>query len=426
MSLTQSSLKQPNWSFTAFAMIADDLAGACDTSAEFLPRLGAVTVFIDSDHPVVPFDHRKTLVVWNTESRSLSEEAAYQKVRRACTRALQPETRVLLKKADSAFRGHYGREIAAVMDAWPNAIAGLLPAIPTFGRVTRNGVQFLNGVPIAESFYSQDPKHPVKESRVAIMASRGNPRRIALLTLKMIRNPRNHQILDMLLKSGHRLIVADSETQDDLNRVVSLFVHQHTPLILVGGQGMGQAVAGHCLHLKSQENWTPVPEGAIVIVCGSLHPRSRQQLQNFVKTFNMEPITILQNPPELKQSPNTGQKVVGRLLDQISQSRVGVLTSPRHILQDPMLVETVLANTIKALNQQTPIGGVILTGGSTAYTVCRSLGIQQLQLRQRMGFGVVAAQAPELSGMAIGIKGGSLGEMDTFINLVKFQQSLQS
>jgi hypothetical protein len=38
---------------------------------------------------------------------------------------------------------------------------------------------------------------------------------------------------------------------------------------------------------------------------------------------------------------------------------------------------------------------------------------------------VVIAQAPELSGMVVGIKGGSLGEMDAFINLVKFQQSLQ-
>ena len=426
MSLTQGSPKHQNWRFTAFAMIADDLAGACDTGAEFLPRLGTVTVFIDSDNPVVPDDHSKTLVVWNTESRSLSEEAAYQKVRRACTHAIQSETRILLKKADSAFRGNYGREIAATMDAWPEAVAGLLPAIPMFGRVTLNGVQFLDGVPIAESFYQQDPKHPVKESRVAIMASRGNPRKIALLTLNAIRNPRSQHILKMLLKSGNRIIVADSETQDDLERAVSLFVHQHLPLILVGGQGMGQAVAGHCLPRKSTETWTSVPDGEIVIVCGSLHPRTRQQLQNISKTLNVEPISIPQNSTALKLAHNTEQNVVGRLLDQISQSRVGVLTSPEHSVLDPILVETVLANTLKALHQQIPIKGIILTGGSTAYAVCRRLGVRQLQLRQRMGFGVVIAQSPELSGMVIGIKGGSLGELDAFTNLVKFQQSLQS
>jgi uncharacterized protein YgbK (DUF1537 family) len=407
-------------------MVADDLAGACDTSAEFLPQLGAVTVFIDSDNPVVPFDYSKNLVVWNTESRSLTEEAAYQKVRRACTNALQPETRILLKKADSAFRGHYGREIAAVLDAWPNAVAGLLPAIPTFGRVTRNGVQLLNGVPIAESFYRHDPKHPVKESRVAIMASKGNPRKIALLTLNMLRDPRNRQNLNSLLKSGYRLIVTDSETQNDLNRAVSLFIHQHTPLILVGGQGMGHAAARHCLPLTSQKEWTPVPKGAIVIVCGSLHPRTRQQLQNFANTFNVQPITIPHNRTEVTVSHHAERNVVECLLDQISQSKVGVLTSPEHNVLDPVLVETMLADTITTLKQQTPIRGVVLTGGSTAYTVCRRLGVRQLQLRQRMGFGVVVAQAPELSGMVVGIKGGSLGEMDAFINLVNFQQSLQN
>jgi uncharacterized protein YgbK (DUF1537 family) len=242
----------------------------------------------------------------------------------------------------------------------------------------------------------------------------------------MIRNRRNHQILNRLLQSGHRLIIADSETQDDLNRAVSLFVRQHTPLILVGGQGMGQAIAQHCLPLKSQETWAPIPKGPIVIVCGSLHPRTRQQLQMFSKTFNVEPVTILQNRTGFKLSPNAEQKVVGRLLDQISQSKVGVLTSPEHDVLDPVLVETVLADTIKTLNQQTPIRGLILTGGSTAYTVCRCLGVRRLQLRQRMGFGVIVAQAPELSGTVIGIKGGSLGERGAFINLVKFQQSLQS
>jgi uncharacterized protein YgbK (DUF1537 family) len=105
---------------------------------------------------------------------------------------------------------------------------------------------------------------------------------------------------------------------------------------------------------------------------------------------------------------------------------VGVLKSPEHNVLDPVLVETMLADTITTLKQQTPIRGVVLTGGSTAYTVCRRLGVRQLQLRQRMGFGVVVAQAPELSGMVVGIKGGSLGEMDAFINLVNFQQSLQN
>lgn len=426
MSLPRNLHEHPNLRSFELTMIADDLAGACDTGAEFLPQLRNVTVFIDSDNPVVPHDVSRDLVVWNTESRSLSEEAAYQKVRRACAHAIQSETRIVLKKADSAFRGHYGREIAAVMDAWPEAVTGLLPAIPAFGRVTRNGVQYLNGVPIAESFYRQDPKHPVTESRVAVMASRGNPRLIALLDLEAVRNPRNHNILDMLIASGKHLIVADSETQEDLDRVVSLFLHRHSPVILVGGQGMGRAVAGHCQPRNSADPWTSVPQGAIVIVCGSLHPRTRQQLYNVAKTYDVAPISL---PPV-----SDGSRIyhamdsvgIGQVFDQIARSGIGVLTSPEQVFTDPILVETMLADALVALHQQIPISGVILTGGATAYAVCRRLGVQQLQLRQRMGFGVVVAQAPEMAGAVMGIKGGSLGEMDALVSLVKLLQSLQS
>jgi uncharacterized protein YgbK (DUF1537 family) len=407
------------------AMIADDLAGACDTGAEFLPLWGTITVFIDSDNPAIPQDLSRDLVVWNTESRSLSEEVAYQKVRRACAHALRSETRILLKKADSAFRGNYGHEIAAVMDAWPEAVTGLLPAIPAFGRVTRNGVQYLDNVPIAESFYRHDPKHPVTESRVAVMASRGNPRLIALLTLDEVRSPRTHKILDTLIASGKRLIVADSETQDDLDQVVTLFLHRLTPAILVGGQGLGQAVAKHCQPRNSVEPWTPIPQGAIVIVCGSLHPRTRQQLNNVAKSYDVEPICLPPVGDESRLPHADDSKGIGQVLDQIARSGVGILASPDKIFTNPIIVETALADTLAILHRQLPIAGVILTGGATAYAVCRRLGVQQLQLRQQMGFGVTVAQAPELDGTVIGIKGGSLGAMDALVSLVKLLESLQ-
>jgi uncharacterized protein YgbK (DUF1537 family) len=406
-------------------MIADDLAGACDTGAEFLPRWGTVTVVIDSDNPVIPHDLSRDLVVWNTESRSLSEEVAYQKVRRACTHAIRSETRILLKKADSAFRGHYGREIAAVMDAWPEAVAGLLPAIPAFGRVTRNGVQYLDGVPIAESFYRQDPKHPVTESRVAVMASKGNPRLTALLALDAVRSPCNHKILDTLIVSGKHLIVVDSETQDDLDRVVNLFLHRRMPAILVGGQGMGEAVAKHCQPRNSAEPWTPVPQGAIVIVSGSLHPRTRQQLDNVAKSYDVEPICFPSVGDGSRIPHADNSKRIGQVLDQIARSGVGMLASPKQVFTNPVLVETALADALAILHRQIPISGVIVTGGATAYTVCRRLGVQQLQLRQQMGFGVTVAQTPEMGGAVMGIKGGSLGEMNALVSLVKLLESLQ-
>ena len=98
-------------------IIADDLAGACDTGIEFLDLVGSVTVVVDSDIPEMKKNQFKGLVVWNTESRGLSAHDAHSKVRRTCELAGAKEKRILLKKTDSAFRGHFGREISTVMDA---------------------------------------------------------------------------------------------------------------------------------------------------------------------------------------------------------------------------------------------------------------------------------------------------------------------
>jgi len=58
-------------------MIADDLAGACDTGVEFLESVESVTVVIDSDTPDLKMGSLEGLTVWNTESRSLAAREAY-------------------------------------------------------------------------------------------------------------------------------------------------------------------------------------------------------------------------------------------------------------------------------------------------------------------------------------------------------------
>ena len=138
------------------SMIADDLAGACDTGFEFLDLVEQVTVVVDIDSLDAGADPAEGLTVYNTESRAIPTEEAYQKTRRASGFAGKGGQRVLMKKTDSAFRGHFGREIAAVMDELDIRLCCLAPAIPDFGRVTRDGVQYLDGLPIADSFYSQD------------------------------------------------------------------------------------------------------------------------------------------------------------------------------------------------------------------------------------------------------------------------------
>ncbi len=407
------------------SMIADDLAGACDTGIEFLDSVWCVTVVIDSDIHEMEKDQFESLVVWNTESRSLSGHEAYSKVRRACVLAGTNEKRILLKKTDSAFRGQFGREISAVMDELHLELCCLAPAIPDFGRVTRNGIQYLDGIPIAESFYSKDPKQPVTESRIAEIAAMGNKRKIGLLDLVTLRSHENQKHIEQLIASGVQVIVADSESQGDLERVIELFLKHPGRLFFVGGQGLGNALAKYCLPFAEMETWSKVPYGAVVVVCGTLHPKAREQLRFLSHTHGIEPVLIdIDGRSDLAAIEAEAEKATSSLMDQIESCGLGLLASPENFVHDPCLVEEALSLTVRKIYENADLSGLILTGGTTAYTVCRRIGVKRLQLRQRTSLGIILTQAPDLSGMAIGVKGGSLGDVDAINKTVDAVRSL--
>ena len=407
------------------SIIADDLAGACDTGIEFLDSVGCVTVVVDSDIGEIKKNQFEGVIVWNTESRSLSEHDACSKVRRACETAGVKEKRIVLKKTDSAFRGHFGSEISAVMDALHVKICCVAPAIPDFGRVTRNGIQYLNGLPIAESFYSKDPKQPVTESRVDEIVAMGNRRPTGLLDLGTLRSHENQKHIERLIASGVQIIIADSESRGDLDRTVDLFLKRPERLLFVGGQGIGNALARYCLRGARMETWTQLPDGAVVIVCGTLHPRAREQLTRFSHMQGIEPVFLdIDNRSNLAAIHAAAENATAGLLAQIESHGLGFLASPQSPVRDPRLVEEALSLAAGKVYEKAGLSGLILTGGTTAYAVCRRIGVKCLQLRQRVSWGVVLTQASDLSGMAIAVKGGSLGDVDAIEKVVDTVRAL--
>jgi uncharacterized protein YgbK (DUF1537 family) len=418
-STLDTSEVKPRINPSEISMIADDLAGACDTGIEFLDSVGCVTVVVDSDIPEMKKKKIEGLNVWNTESRSLTEDDAYNKVRRACEFEGVKAKRILLKKTDSAFRGHFGREISAVMDALHVELCCVAPAIPDFGRVTRNGIQYLNGRPIAQSFYSKDPRQPVTESRVAEVVAIGSRRPTGLLELETLRSHENQEQIERLIALGVQIVVADSESRCDLERVVELFLKRPGRVFFVGGQGIGNALAKYCLPCAKMATWTKVPAGAVVFVCGTLHPRAREQLKVFSHTYGLEPVLIgVDDRNNSAAVEAAAENAASSLKAQIKSHGLGFLASPESPARDPRLVEEGLSLAVGKVYEKADLSGLILTGGTTAYEVCRRIGVKRLQLRQRISWGVVLTQTSDLSGMAIAVKGGSLGDVDAIKNVV--------
>jgi len=114
-------------------IIADDLSGAADTGLQFLPVCKqGVPIILNFEDSV----SSEAVVVYNTDSRNMSETDACESIRDLCKwlrkGAVEPPRRIF-KKIDSTLRGHLRAELLALMDGLVTRICCVAPAFPEAG-----------------------------------------------------------------------------------------------------------------------------------------------------------------------------------------------------------------------------------------------------------------------------------------------------
>ena len=147
-------------------IVADDITGALDTGVQLSANGASTLVVTDPDIDMAELANVEVLVV-DTETRHVPAAEAYETVRRTVQAAKAAGFGYVYKKTDSALRGNIGAELAGLLDGAGAESMFFLPAFPQIGRVTRDGVQYIDGVPVAESVFGKDPFEPVTASSVA-------------------------------------------------------------------------------------------------------------------------------------------------------------------------------------------------------------------------------------------------------------------
>ena len=128
-------------------IVADDLTGALDTAARFVPLVGVVPT-VWSDAAVADGS-----IVIDSATRERTEAEA-----RATAVRLAPflaGADIAFRKVDSLLRGHVVTELAASLGAFDHCI--FAPAFPFQGRITRNGRQWLRDGGIVDTPPMQVP-----------------------------------------------------------------------------------------------------------------------------------------------------------------------------------------------------------------------------------------------------------------------------
>ena len=259
-------------------VIADDLTGACDVGAELAAAGLAVRVSVAGEGGD---EDPQVLRVVNTQSRAIAASAAYARVLRLVR---QRPTDLLVKKIDTALRGHLGAELDAVLEGLGAIAAFVLPAVPAAGRLTRDGCQWFGGRPLAVTDFARDPEGPGAESSIASVLARESRRRSEVIGTAVLRAGGLAERARRLMRAGAAFFVIDAETDADLVCAVSAILELPRPLCLAGSIALARAVAPHlaCEPVRHTTHAVQPVSGPALVVCGSLHPMARAQIDALV------------------------------------------------------------------------------------------------------------------------------------------------
>lgn len=330
-------------------IIADDLTGALDTAAPFAARGLRTEVVLDLDAVSVGFDRLPDVLSINLASREMSAEAAHSAMRRVVERL--PLCVRLFKKVDSRLKGH----VAAELDALSYRKALVAPAIPSFGRVVRDGH--------VEGFGVDRP--------IAIAAALGN-----------------HAV---------RSSVPDTLTDGDLARALEQAEDDGADL-LVGARGLAEALAMRMTGKKAASLIAP-PAGPALFVIGS---HDRITLEQVERLRDLQ--TLAYRPAPNGVLPDTDRQLSSFALVQ---------ATPGDDAISPECVARNLANSVHP-SLTRGAGTLLLCGGATAEAVLAQMGIAHFRLEGECLPGLGLAYA---DGQCIIAKSGGFGRADTLVTL---------
>ena len=186
-------------------ILADDFTGALDTG---VPFRGKHTVLRFGQEPgsylkgLAP--DTKVLIV-DAETRHLPPKAAAAVVGRIVEDAAGAGVACSYKKTDSGLRGNIGAELAAVLEYSGAKLLHFVPALPQLNRITKNGIQYIDGQKVADSVFGKDPFEPVTASHVADI--------IAQQTRMRVVSPEETDV------EGQRIVLHDAETAENLKAI---------------------------------------------------------------------------------------------------------------------------------------------------------------------------------------------------------------
>lgn len=368
-------------------VIADDLTGGLDTGVQFALRGIASRVLVDQRKwQSGKWDEGQVLIL-DTETRGMEGPKAYKTVKDIVHDACEDGINCIYKKTDSGLRGNIGYELQAVLDGQGTGLLHYVPAYPRKGRVTRQGIQYVDGVPVAESMFGADLYEPVRYSYI--------PDIIHEQSQIPVEQDTGQQTPG---REEKKIRLYDATDEKELDRIARQVAGSKADgvTLMAGCAGFAEAL---CRTIQETPGRMPVLEKKerFLAVIGSIHPVASRQIAYARKAgfgrFRLTQEQLAEGYWESGEGQcllHTWRKMwhsrrrwildAGEIFGQEDMQGYVVKTGARKEAVRKRIADC-LGIVTRALMEDADQTALLVTGGDTLAGVMRKLGVQELEPR---------------------------------------------
>ena len=379
-------------------IMADDFTGALDTGVQFAACKIPTRVIVDLN--VKMAGEGVDVLVVDTETRHLSAKEAGRIIENLTKRAMEAGIRFIYKKTDSALRGNIGAELSALLKASGCRQLPFLPAFPQMQRITKNGIHYVDGVPVTESPFGKDPFEPVIHADVAELIQEQSH----VLVKKF---PALRPELPMPDEEG--ILVFDAESEEELETAGRCLMEAKALSIMAGCAGFG-AVLPKLLGLGENQD-CPLPrlDSRLLVVCGSVNSITLAQLdwaeKSGFKRLRLTPRQKLEEGYWKSEESISARREIEEMLasnlccvietnDEGGNQPTADYGETLGIDLETMRVRIAgnLGDLVGSVIAGPFVGTLLITGGDTLLQCMNCIGIKELEPICEMEKGVVLAR----------------------------------
>lgn len=401
-----------------FLIVADDFTGANDTGVQ-LKKRGIRTYVVYDSHSMKDDDRSYVL---DTESRGMSPEDSYNKLKENLSRIKDRRFDFIYKKVDSTLRGNIASEIKAASQVFGSEVIIFAPAYPENKRKVIDEDLLVNGTRVSETEIAKDPKTPVHESNIRKMLQSGLQKDVIHYGLDDIRKG-NISVTD------DGIYTFDTEVEEDFGYIIKAAVESGRKILWCGSAGLANSIINYTL-----------PSKPVLGVIGSVSDVTREQVRfasaKGCSIINLDMASILEHNDvsgyvdEAVRSIENGRDTLivsaFRREDYDQAVERGRLLgfSPENVSE---FTQNILGKITLGILKVTKVSGLFLTGGDTAIGVMESLKAASAEIIFELmpGIPIIRINGGNGESLKAVTKAGAFGSSDAlFYSIRKLKEDI--